>query len=70
MALRLGIDSKLFDAIAAHVGSVKAAEDNPDQNNHPIPITLSEICQSSRADPLLIRTFTVFHPSFNGLNQM
>lgn len=65
MALRLGIDSKLFDAIAAHVDSVKAAERNPEQSSESIPLNLSEIYESSRADPLLIRMsmYTVPQPS-------
>ncbi|KAJ5579214.1 hypothetical protein N7450_008081 [Penicillium hetheringtonii] len=70
MALRLGIDSKLFDAIAAHVDSVKAAERNPEQSSESIPLNLSEIYESSRADPLLIRRIVRFLVAMNVLHEV
>lgn len=49
MALRLGIDLKLFDAIDAQVGSAST-------ETFTRPFDVSAICEAlSHADPLLIR---------------
>lgn len=55
MALRLGVDLKLFDAIDAQVGpspaSAESSSCNPNQS-----FDVSAICEAlSHADPLLIR---------------
>lgn len=43
MALRLGIDMKLFDAVAEHT---KSSDEGT--------VTLSQLAETSKADPLLV----------------
>lgn len=53
MALRLGIDLKIFDAIAAQREKSSSINNASTENK----FSLREICESSSADPLLIREF-------------
>jgi hypothetical protein len=62
MALRLGIDLKLFDAIDAQVGpssaSAGSSSCDPDRS-----FDVSAICEAlSHADPLLIRKLRLTSP--------